>query len=252
MKKLENILKNIGLSDSECSILSTLIIRGDSTAHYLSKHTALPRQTVYSILERLETSGLIASSDRSGIKRFSATVDMLEAYLKEKASTLNSSQKELANIAVEIEHGLQEHLIGLPHAKYFTGELGLKYLFESILKDFEKPRSQKVFKGFGVNSYQETGIQKTLASFFKRRAKLGVKTKLIVADAEDDFGIGAGDDPLKRHVKKIAIKESQAGCYIIDDTVYFFSFKDRAGIKIEHKPIAELLSNIFDYTWGQK
>jgi hypothetical protein len=193
--------------------------------------------------------GMIAASDRSGVKRFSSTVDLLETYLKEKALSFESTQKALASLAPEIEHGLHEHQAGLPKAKYFTGELGLKYLFESILKDFDKPRSKKLFKGFGVNSYENTGIHGVLKNFIKKRSKMGVETRLIVANAEDDMGIINGKDPLNRSVKKIDIKESQVGCYITDKTVYFFSFKDRAGIKIEHEPIATLLSDVFDHTW---
>ncbi len=249
MQKLEIILKNIGHSESECILLSTLITRGDSTVQYLSKQTGLARQTIYSILERLELLGLISSSNRSGTKRFSCTADSLQTYLEEKSRQYANAEKGVGDIAAEIEQLLQKHEPRLPQAKYFTGELGLSYLFTTILKDLSEAKSRKHFKGFGVNSYSETGIQKTIETFAKKRSKLGVHTELILADKEADFYHGQNEDNLKRTVKKIDIPESKAGCYLIDDKVYLFSFQDRVGIRIEHKAIAELLTNVFNYIW---
>lgn len=248
MKKLENILKNIGLSDSESTVLSAVLLHSNSTALYLAKQITLPRQTIYSILERLEGMGLVASSDRSGTKRFSSNLPMLEVYLEEKSRTFKNTQKELSDLAPEIELHLQKNQTSLPQIKYFTGELGIKYLFEAVLKDFAEPKSRKEFLGFGVNSYEGTGMFKTLEQFIRKRGKLGVETRLIVANSEDDLGIEAKDS-LHRQMKKIDIEEGRAGCYIVDDKIYFFSFQDRAGIRIEHKAIASLLKNIFDHTW---
>lgn len=252
MKKLENILQNIGLSDSECSVLSKLIIHGDTTVNYLAKHTGLPRQTIYSILERLGHSGLIAASDRSGVRRFSSTIDMVESHFKKQAQLFEVSQKQLVELAPVIEEALQTHRGDLPQAKYFTGELGVEYLLDSVLKDLAEPKSKKRFQGFGVNSYEETGMRKAVEIFVKKRAKLGVSTQLIVSNKDDDFGVTGAADPLRREVKKIDIEEGRAGCYIVDDKVYLFSFQDRAGIRIQHPGIADLLSNVFDYIWKDK
>jgi hypothetical protein len=177
---------------------------------------------------------------------------MVESHFKKQAQLFETSQKQIAELAPIIEEALQTHRGDLPQAKYFTGELGVEYLLDSVLKDLAETKSKKRFRGFGVSSYEETGMQKAVEMFVKKRAKLGVATQLIVSKKDDDFGVTGASDPLKREVKKIDIEEGRAGCYVVDDKVYLFSFQDRAGIRIQHQGIANLFSSVFDYIWEDK
>ena len=249
MKQLQKKLEVLGLSNSESKILTYVVEHGYTTVYRIKKEIELPRQTIYSILERLVYEGLVTYSDKSGTRLYSSSIEVVQTYIKQKVlvwqdigKKLNVLEKSVTTINKKVKNKLGK-------ARYFSGEYGLAYLFDSVLKDLSLPDSKKVFIGFGVNSYQGTGIFKVLKRFIAKRSKLGVKTRLIISNREDDLGIISEGDSLGRKVKKIDIDEQQAGCYIVDDVVYVFSYQDQVGIRIEHEHISKLLTSVFENTW---
>jgi DNA-binding transcriptional ArsR family regulator len=249
MSKILRILKQLDFSDKEVEVLSYLVVSGDTTVYSMVKHIQLPRQTVYSVLERLTVCGLVTYSDVAGTRRYSSSMSMLLGYIDSQILKYQGIKKVLKNKSAIISKDIpvKRKLI---KTRYFSGEYGLAYLFETILSDLSKSESSKLFRGFGVNYFRKTGIQRVIEKFIKKRAQLGVTTELIVGEGDDDMKI-TPDDQYKRAIKKIDFPEQEVGYYVIDDVVYFFSYVDATGIRIEHKEVAKLMGDIFEYVWRE-
>ena len=85
--------------------------------------------------------------------------------------------------------------------------------------------------------------------FVKKRHNLGVATRLLIGEGEDDFKISKESDKLGRDIKHIDIAPQKAGIYLVGDRVYMFSYEDEVGVMIENKNINNFLKEIFEVEW---
>jgi sugar-specific transcriptional regulator TrmB len=248
---MENVLKQLGLNEKEILVYKSLLERGASTASSLANVIDLPRQTVYSILQKLCDEGIIEKGPWKGAHKFIADPTNL-------SSIVRSRQKKLTRIGNTIEELMPELLamrkLGAnrkPSVQYYDGVFGLKRLFDEIIEQYKR-KEDAVFRGFGINYFENTDIQEILDDFVRERYKYGIKTHLLIGKGGNDFGITKdGSTALGREVRSINMEAQNAGIYLVGDRIYLFSYEDDVGIMIEQKLITQLLKNIFDLEWDR-
>ena len=246
---LSEILKKLHLSDKEILVYQTLLVLGPSNAARIGKEITLPRQTIYSILQRMLDDGTIEQTDRSGVRHFFVDPNNLLTLIEKRKKVLEKTgsdlEKELPKILAS-----QKHNKSVPRIKYYEGSSGLQTLFENIIEQYKKG-AEKVFRGYGVNHLGNTKIENFLRDFMEKRHQQGVSTKLFIGQGENDFGITHEENRFGREVKNLDIEPQQSGIYIVGDRIYLFSFEDNVGIMIENISMVKLLKNIFDERWGK-
>jgi sugar-specific transcriptional regulator TrmB len=237
-------LNSLGLDQKESSVYLALVKRGFASASQLANQTGLPRQTVYSILNRLIELEFIEQSDKRGVKAFLADPNKLFSLLDKQKQILEKNRKLLQDDIAEIIP-VPVSSKALPKIQYYEGRTGLVRLFDSIL-DLYKKGASKNFRGYGINKYKEA-LGDYLYEFVKKRDAYGVNSRLFIGQGPDDFT----DDknPMGRKVKRLEIKPQKAGLYLVGDRVYLFSFEDNVGVMVENDNIAELLKRVFDDHW---
>lgn len=243
---LKDIIKKLGLSDREIEVYLALVKMGPTTASHLGDRVGLPRQTVYSLLQRLMEEEFVEQSDRRGVKHFFADPEALVALVDKKKRRLEESKTELERELPRLLAQTNPER-SFPKLKYYEGVNGLKRLFEEILKLYHRGLS-KTFRGYGINMFHQY-LGDYLYEFVKKRGKYGVTTKLFIADAPDDFGVDNNQGLGGREIKKINMPPQEAGVYIVGDNVYLFSYKDSVGVTVKNKAIATLLKTTFDDHW---
>ncbi len=239
-------LKKLGLSEKESDTYLDLLTNGLSSASALAARVAFPRQTVYSILEKLIAEGFVEQSDKRGVKHFLADPDALRPLLEKKKRLLEDSARELDSELPKLLAGAKS-AAALPKIRYYEGENGLKRLFENILTLYQKGLSH-TFRGYGINSFHQF-LGDYLYEFVTKRGECGVATKLFIADAPDDFSATGDTAAQGRDIKRIDMAPQEAGMYMAGDSAYLFSYVDNVGVKIENKAIVQLLKTVFDDHW---
>lgn len=122
----EEILKNIGLTETETKVFLVLLKLGDTTAPEIVKKVELYKPTVYASLERLEKKGLVSHIIKGYKRMYSAVnpkkfLNMLEERKENFLSILPSLLKEYEAVRNEREINV------------LAGREGLKTVFNEIL-----------------------------------------------------------------------------------------------------------------------
>ncbi len=238
-------LLHLGLSEKDISVYFAIIQLGVAKAMEIARKIDLPRQTVYSILQQLLRLKLIEQHDKRGIKHFSADPRELVRCIERERERLTEEQRQIEKELPELE-ALKYRAAPLPKIRYYEGTEGMKRLFYDILDQHRG--GVKEFRGYGVNRFQKA-LGDFLYEFVKKRFSYGVKTKLLIGQGEDDFGITGEKNAYGRLVKRMNISEQDAGFYLVGDRAYLFSYPDNLGISIENRNITKLLSSVFDDHW---
>lgn len=243
---LEEGLAQLGLSTRECSIYVALLRFGVAPASRIAKDVGLPRQTVYSVLQKLVEGGLIEQSDRRGVRQFSADPDQLFRVLDQRTKKLAASKEMLKQeVAILLTKGHRPS--ALPVVQYYEGREGLKRLFRGIL-DLYQRGAEKTFRGYGINFFYP-GLEEFLQRFVEKRHALGVQTRLFIARGPEGFGLEAGGPTLGRAIKRLDMEAQDAGIYLVGDRLYLFSYKDNVGVMVENRAVTKFLREVFDNHW---
>lgn len=244
---MKELLSKLGLNEKEISVYLGTLKAGPASSARIAMETNLPRQTVYSLILPLVERGFISKSVKRGVKEFFADPKQLLTLLDRQKEALTKNQalieKELPKLLA-----LRKKTAPLPKVEYYDGDDGLKNLFEHILT-FYKKGGDKEFRGYGINQFHEVSLGGYLKEFVTERSKYNVKTRLLIGQGPDDFGIKDEATALNREVKRIAIDPQKAGIYLVGNQVYLFSYDDKTGVMIENKAIAKLITAIFDDHW---
>lgn len=242
------VFRALGFTVPETAVALALIRRSTARASEIAEDLRIPRQTTYSILEKLAHDGLVIPTSGKGIRRFTLDYGQLTRYVEER-------REELGRIRDSLRTGyapsvaIQETQSRLPRVAYYEGATGLGHLFDSMLEVYRKGKSKK-FRGYGINFLASTrGLEDHVRSFLRERAELGVSADLFIARGPDDFKITDESSKLGRNIKHLDIDEQDAGIYLVGNRIYLFSFRDNVGVLVENQTIAEFLKNAFDDHW---
>lgn len=245
----QDFLKKLGLSEKEIRVYQILLPLGSASASQIAQEINLPRQTVYSILERLVEQRFVKQSEKFGTKQFTADPDDLLLILDKQKRDIEESKEKILKELPTIK-ALKQRSRTFPKFEYYEGKNGLKRLFESIIELYKKGTPRE-FKGYGVNKFADALDREYLQDFVEQRFKLKVDTKLLIGEGEDDFMISSPAKALGRAIKHVPMDPQKASLYIVGDRIYMFSFEDKVGIMVENKAIARLANEIFGMQWKQ-
>ncbi len=238
----------MNLDNKEKLILSGLYQLGQGSVSMLAKQTLINRTTLYPILERLISKGLV-----SKIKTESTTIfepiplKDFKAWVKRKEDEAKFEADNLLEWVNDQES--EENGSLLSEIKYFDGKEGLKTLYRDT---WAENKSKQIYgitdcvKGYEAmgNDYWE--------EYFQTRTRHGVKMKNIVPDTEKAKKTDKDSKKYLRKIKFVNIfKDLGIEINVYDDKVLFSSFdKDHPnGILIKNKKISEALREIIEYIW---
>lgn len=244
---MKEIFEKLGLGKKERRVYIACLKRGPAPASKIALEAGLPRQTTYSILSRLIEEGLVEQSDRAGVRSFFADPRKIPSVLERRQTKLAETKRAVEEKMAELL-SMKQSVVEFPKVEYYEGEEGIKRFSEEILEYYKKKNIEKVLRGYGVNKFSE-GLGDYFAEHAKKRAELGVETRLLVGKGETDLGLE--DELLRkwRQVRQIEMNPQESGVYLVGSRIYLFSYKDKVGVMIENEAIAELLKNTFDDHW---
>ncbi len=163
---MNEILREIGLSETEIKIYLALLELGSALAGEITKKSGVNRTNVYDALERLIEKGLVTYVISANRKLFEPVPpERLKEMLKEKEDQLDSILPEL-QLKYKMSREKEE-------ATIFKGKKGIKSIFEDILNE-----KNDLF-AYGAESRFADMFPAYQKHWNDRRAKLKIKVKMI-------------------------------------------------------------------------
>lgn len=235
-----NILKEIGLTETEIKVYIALLEQGESLASKISGKAVVERAVTYHILEKLIKKGIASYVIKENRKYFSAAEpEKLKSLLKEKEDSLNDLIPELAKLKKSEEQPLS--------IEVFKGKEGFKTVMEDLIKD-KKP--------YYIIGY--TGKAPEISGFWyihwnKRRVKNKVKRYLLIHKKDENLDILKYPLTYLRILPEQAIQESKTSIIIYGDdkVLLFLPLEEFAGIRIKNKETHDSYKEYFNILWGK-
>lgn len=231
-KQLADVLTNIGFEEREAKVYLLLIKEGDLSALQIARKVEIDRTTIYDILERLVSKGIVSVYLKNKAKQFRAIVpDKLLLHLKEKYSSLEKILPELNKITNIIQEKVSCEL--------FQGKEGIK----TILKDL-------INKG---EDYKVIGIKKEyeeILGFFNEQGilelnKFKAKEYAIVEKGTDFIKLKNGE---YRYFDKKFISPVTTLIYS-DKVIFFIWIEPYFAFSIENKQLKDAQEEYFNLLW---
>jgi len=245
----ENLLKDIGFTNSEVAVYFALLEIGSSTTGPIIKNAGIASGKVYLILDKLINKGLVTYVIKAGTKNYQArNPERILDYLKEKQQQLKSKENQLNKIMPAWKSKYEEKKYK-PSAEVFEGVKGFKTFYEWVLKELKKGDEICIM---GIPLEANKRFEAYLVDWSLRRIKKGVKARLVYNNDCRKFGLKREKMELTKVRYMKPELETPAWIDIFQDYVATINVH---GIPqcflIRNKETAESYSKYFEIIWKQ-
>lgn len=172
--KLIEILRDLGLSEHEAGVYLAALSLGPSTIARIAKAAEIKRTTVYSVVDALQTRGLMNVEVR-GLKKFFA------ASNPEKLDSILDLRKEKLKTVLPDFAALYNLKGGESFIKYYQGIEAIKNVYEGLIKDV-RPHEDYLIISDQKRWYEID--EKFFEDFSRRRAKLPINIRMLLVDSD--------------------------------------------------------------------
>lgn len=245
---IDFILSNFDLNDKEILIIKKVLELGTQPASIIARSLDMPRNTVRTILDKLEKDGFIQKNSVEKTNYYSIEEkEILIRQLKIKQrKEFNKLQRQISIIQ---EHGDKLNSVhkskSKPKVTFYEGTNGLEKAYEDTLTSSETINSWASFEGMheGLPDYFET--------YYQRRAGNNIAIKSIHPSSKLAQDRIKNDSQEKRTSLIVDSKKFNwiPEIQVYDNKVNIASWKENIAVIIESEEIAEAMKNIFKLSW---
>ena len=243
---LEQILEKAGLSPRQTEVYVALLKLGRGTVAEVMREAKMNRTTGYSVLDSLVGKGLVTISGKEPKQEYVAeSPDRLAEYLEREAIEAHARAKEVRNLIPELKS--VHNVAGRPKVMFYEGVEGLERVYEDTLTSHEP-----ILAYANVEDAART-LPHYFPKYFKRRAAKGIKIRGIMPDNRANRECSTRD---AEELREVAIVPGDAYYFspeinMYDDKIMIASWKEKLGVIIQSKEIAEAMKSIFRLAWAE-
>lgn len=243
-----SLFEKIGLSAKESHAFLELVKLGSSSVSRWAKHSKINRSSMYVLLVRLESQGLITSFLHQGVKHIKAVpMSEIPALLFDKQQSIEQT-RELFTKNLPILQQLEKNNGLVPKIIFYEGKKRVESMYENVVKE-------KSFKSF----FNPSKIKKSMPDYFHKipqylRENKGKAKELLInsPEAEEYFELYNSD---KHQIRILPDNVFFSSDTIITDEKIFlvgYSENDIVGTEIWNRELALTQSVIFDIVWNSR
>lgn len=236
-----------GMDPKAAEVYLVLINNGEQSVPQILEHTELSRASVYDVLPELLARGYV-SYRKDGREAFykpehpNKLFDLLEQK-KRDTSLLEEEMKE----TIRSLTGSFNLAIHKPGVRYFEGESGIR---EALFDTLTATSEIRTF----INLATISNFSKKLnEDYVAERVKQKKEKRILFVNDTDNKKIFLSYHPEVTHSRLLPekLRPFAANMQIYDNKIGLFTIRNEHAIAIifEDEQIAEMLRNIFDYTW---
>lgn len=242
----EQVLQQMGLSNSEIKVYLALLRLGESTTGPIVDESNVAVSKVYTVLEKLAKKGLVGSILKKETRYFfPSEPSRLLDYHKEQEEALKKQKGELQEVVKEMEF-LSGSAIRKETVQLFEGLKGIQTARERSLKVLNKGDEIWII---GIsNTPYEGNMTAYFEDFHKRRVAKGIKCKYLYNDEAKEIAKHSAKYPhsevkimpknaithawieIYGHTVTIGINRRKSMSIVIDDPDMAESFRTYANL----------------------
>ena len=248
---MEEILKKIGLTQSEIRVYLALLELGDSTRSGIVKKSGISGSKVYDILDKLKEKSLISIYDENRIRHFKPiTPKQILNYIEGKREEINKIERDaksiLPSLLLKFNTSTTKQEIEL-----LSGLKGLEILFKDQVEMLTKGETCYVIGG-------TKGIEEEpVVAFFQKvhlwRENKKIKTKMLYNLQQQEATeklysskqYPSTETRYIKHTSPVAINVYR------DRTVIIIFSEAITAIHIKSDDVAQSFKEYFDLLWKQ-
>jgi sugar-specific transcriptional regulator TrmB len=239
-------LIQFGLSENEAKIYIACLELGAAYVSSIAAKAGINRTTAYDILEYLVKKGLVGYVGAKKDKQFAPErPEALIEYLNNRKQNYDKKINDAKNILPELL-GIYNAMPQKPKVKFYNGIEGIKTIYLDSLNT-----KGKILSWLDLENMELNPGSYFIDEYPKERTRRGIKIKAIVADC--DLARKRAREDKKQNREMRIIPKNQMNimpeCYIYDNKVAFMSHKERFGVMIESKDIAEAQRKLYMLAW---
>jgi sugar-specific transcriptional regulator TrmB len=174
---IENVLKELGLTDSEVKVYLTLLELGDSTRTNIVNKSKIAGSKVYDILEKLKQKGLVTIYIKDKIKHFKpVSPKQILNYIEDKKDSIVSMKQQAENILPQLLLMFNSSKAD-EEVELYEGLKGLQAIFYEQI-EIMKPDETAYVIG-GTRGSDEEHVMAFFQKIHDLRAKKKIITKML-------------------------------------------------------------------------
>lgn len=228
-----------GLNEKEAKVYLCILECSPAPAQEISKETGILRQTVYEILNRLESLGLVAEVQENKKTHYiSADPDNLLSRLDEKKEIVNSVLPDLKR--------MMRKRSSLSDARLFRGLKGIKSVNEEVL------RSKEIFTILPIIG-EERMKEFYIGNFSKRRIERKIPIKILRGALKTAIQKSIDSDEKSFRQVRIfkGLEDIKTQYILFGDSLAIVSFHEEPfGVVIKDDLVFDSMKTIFEFIWS--
>lgn len=242
---MDSNLQELGFNKKEEALYLALLELGQAAVSEIAQRAGVNRATCYVILNSLLRKGFATEAAKRGRKYFvAAPPDYLAQYAEAQSKKWRERAESARHIVVELSKRYKGSG-SRPVVKYYEGVEGIKAVYEDSLM------AKDMIRSYSDVSELKDLMQDYAERYFKRRTKKRIYIRTIMKLS--DYAI---------HLKRVGSQFLREGYlvpadkfdftlekYVYNDKVAFISFRDRFGVIIESKDIAQSEKYLYELAW---
>ncbi len=242
---MDDLFIQLGLTKKESVIFLELISLGASPVSVWAKHSNINRSSMYVILERFLSKGLVTTFTHKGILHVQA-IPMTEipALLYDKETMVKKTRDLFIKNLPDLQKLEKTHHIK-PKVRFFEGKSRVEIMYEEVVKE-------KSFKAF----FHPERVKAIMPEYFHKipqalRVNGGGAKELLIRSKEAEEYLHLYNSQ-KHQIKLLPQSITFSSDTIITKTKIYligYSEHDAVGTEIWNEELAHTQSIIFDLLW---
>lgn len=243
-----NLLRKIGLTESEIKVYIALIRLGTSSKGNLIKESKIAPSKIYEITDKLIDKGLCSIIIKNGVKHFMGGPPVrIRDYLRKKQEEILQEEKELEKIMPEFQ-SQYENIPESVKVEVFMGWKGIETVFISFL-DMAKKNEEVHIIGAGT-SKEERKLELFYTKYGRIAFKKGLKIKTIFNESARNYIAKIEKNLKKTYNKRFLFDYTPTEILIFRNiTAILFRREEPIIILVKDRETADSFRKYFEELW---
>lgn len=244
--KTKESLIAVGFSQHQADVYVALLKLGRATVSEIGRMAGINRTTGYDILDSLVEKGLVSISGKKPKQEYVAeSPERIGAYLETELKRVGEQKTIARELIPELTsiHNVTDR----PKVMFYEGKEGLERVYEDTLTSQEPIRAYANFEDM------HAVLPNYFPQYYKRRTEKNITIRGIVPGTPAALERAPHATEEARDMALVPADQYHFSpeIDIYDDKVMIASWKEKLGIIIQSKEIAEAMKSIYELAWAE-
>lgn len=244
--QITKLLSEAGFPERQAEVYLALLELGKGTVSEIARKAGINRTTGYDILDSLVDKGLVSISGKEPKQEYVAeSPDQLALYLERESEKARAREKAVKDLIPELRS--IHNVYGKPKVMFYEGADGLERVYEDTLT------SHETIRAYANVEDMHKALPHYFPAYYRRRAEKGISIRAIFP--ENEYGEERSSHDAEE-ARESAIVPADKYFFspeinIYDDKIMIASWREKLGIIIQSREIAEAMKSVFELAWAE-